>query len=73
MRAERSVLVHSFELVCATKSRALREVRSRRAHCEVSIGASAIQRSDPLPRCKARDEDRRAIIKRRHRPMSTVG
>jgi hypothetical protein len=35
MRAERSVLVQGFELACATKSRALREVRSRTGHREV--------------------------------------
>lgn len=49
-KAEQSVLVCGFELVCATKSCALREVRSRTVHCEVSMGASAIQKSNLLPR-----------------------
>lgn len=40
MRSEQSVLVHGFELVCATKSCALREVRSRIVHREVATSRS---------------------------------
>lgn len=62
-RPTQSVFVYGFELACATKSCALREVRSRTAHCEVSTGANAIQKSNLLPRCSMLGEDRRAITR----------
>lgn len=50
-RPTQSVFVYGFELACATKSCALREVRSRIVRCEVNELASAIQKSNLLPRC----------------------